>query len=81
MVNIKEIAQPYNPKDERDLEKWSSTQKKPSVCSMCFFLSENKMGRRKKARKAPPKKKNVEPLDSQFNCPFCNHEKSCECKM
>ncbi|XP_071146399.1 transcription elongation factor 1 homolog [Mytilus edulis] len=39
------------------------------------------MGRRKKARKAPPKKKNVEPLDSQFNCPFCNHEKSCECKM
>ena len=27
-----------------------------------------------------PKKKR-EPLDKQFNCPFCNHEKSCEVNM
>ncbi|XP_018801090.1 PREDICTED: transcription elongation factor 1 homolog isoform X3 [Bactrocera latifrons] len=39
------------------------------------------MGRRKSKRKPPPKKKNIEPLDQQFNCPFCNHEKSCEVKM
>nr|NP_001104425.2 uncharacterized protein Dmel_CG40228, isoform F [Drosophila melanogaster]EDP28090.2 uncharacterized protein Dmel_CG40228, isoform F [Drosophila melanogaster] len=34
------------------------------------------MGRRKSKRKPPPKRKNIEPLDQQFNCPFCNHEKS-----
>lgn len=39
------------------------------------------MGRRKKARKPPPKRKAIEPLDVVFNCPFCNHEKSCEVKM
>ncbi|XP_036320626.1 transcription elongation factor 1 homolog isoform X2 [Rhagoletis pomonella] len=39
------------------------------------------MGRRKSKRKPPPKKKNIEPLDQQFNCPFCNHEKSCEVKI
>lgn len=39
------------------------------------------MGRRKSKRKPPPKRKNIEPLDQQFNCPFCNHEKSCEVKM
>uniref|UniRef100_A0A1I8GRF2 Transcription elongation factor 1 homolog n=2 Tax=Macrostomum lignano TaxID=282301 RepID=A0A1I8GRF2_9PLAT len=39
------------------------------------------MGRRRKARKPPPKQKAIMPLDMQFNCPFCNHEKSCEVKM
>ncbi|XP_017791431.1 PREDICTED: transcription elongation factor 1 homolog isoform X2 [Habropoda laboriosa] len=36
------------------------------------------MGRRKSKRKPPSKKKAIQPLDIQFNCPFCNHEKSCE---
>ncbi|KAF2347119.1 Transcription elongation factor 1 [Trinorchestia longiramus] len=36
------------------------------------------MGRRKSNRKPPPRKKNIVPLDTMFNCPFCNHEKSCE---
>jgi len=39
------------------------------------------MGRRKKARKAPPKKKTTQKLDTVFNCPFCNHEKSCDVKL
>uniref|UniRef100_A0A1I8GIA0 E3 ubiquitin-protein ligase n=1 Tax=Macrostomum lignano TaxID=282301 RepID=A0A1I8GIA0_9PLAT len=39
------------------------------------------MGRRRKARKPPPKAKMIVPLDVQFNCPFCNHEKSCEVKL
>uniref|UniRef100_U5EZF0 Transcription elongation factor 1 homolog n=1 Tax=Corethrella appendiculata TaxID=1370023 RepID=U5EZF0_9DIPT len=39
------------------------------------------MGRRKSKRKPPPKRKAIMPLDQQFNCPFCNHEKSCEVKM
>lgn len=39
------------------------------------------MGRRKAKNKPPPKRKNIMPLDIQFNCPFCNHEKSCEVKM
>ncbi|KAK3755595.1 hypothetical protein QZH41_017591 [Actinostola sp. cb2023] len=38
------------------------------------------MGRRRSKRKAEPKKRR-EPLDVQFNCPFCNHEKSCEVKI
>uniref|UniRef100_T1H732 Transcription elongation factor 1 homolog n=1 Tax=Megaselia scalaris TaxID=36166 RepID=T1H732_MEGSC len=39
------------------------------------------MGRRKSKRKPPAKRKAIMPLDQQFNCPFCNHEKSCEVKM
>lgn len=39
------------------------------------------MGRRKSKRKAPPKKKMTGDLDTQFTCPFCNHEKSCDVKM
>ena len=39
------------------------------------------MGRRKSKRKPETRKKNIEPLDTQFTCPFCNHEKSCEVKM
>ncbi|XP_064386819.1 transcription elongation factor 1 homolog [Halichondria panicea] len=38
------------------------------------------MGRRKSKRKAPTKKR-AGPLDSQFTCPFCNHERSCEVDM
>jgi transcription elongation factor Elf1 len=36
------------------------------------------MGRRKSKRKPEARKKNIEALDTQFTCPFCNHEKSCE---
>ncbi|TKR80553.1 hypothetical protein L596_014611 [Steinernema carpocapsae] len=39
------------------------------------------MGKRKSKRKAPTKAKAVEPLETQFNCPFCNHERVCEVKM
>lgn len=39
------------------------------------------MGRRKSKRKPPAKRKNIEKLDVFFNCPFCNHEKSCEVKL
>lgn len=39
------------------------------------------MGRRKSKRSAGPKKKNIEPLDTLFDCPFCNHEKSCSVKI
>ena len=36
------------------------------------------MGRRRSRRKPPPKTKLVEQLPSNFACPFCNHEHSCE---
>nr|VZI15768.1 unnamed protein product [Spirometra erinaceieuropaei] len=39
------------------------------------------MGRRRSSRKPPPKQKIIEPLPKQFNCPFCNHERSCEVEM
>ena len=40
------------------------------------------MGKRKSKKQQPStKRKAIEPLDIQFNCPFCNHEKSCEVKM
>ncbi|XP_062964813.1 transcription elongation factor 1 homolog [Cynocephalus volans] len=39
------------------------------------------MGRRKSKRKPPPKKKMTGTLETQFTCPFCNHEKSCDAKM
>ena len=42
--------------------------------------SGNAMGRRKSKRGPPPRARR-EPLDTLFNCPFCNHEKSCEVKM
>lgn len=49
--------------------------------SKCVNFPFRRMGRRKSKRKPPPKRKAIEPLDIQFNCPFCNHEKSCEVKM
>ena len=45
------------------------------------WKSRGSMGRRKSKRKAPTKKKAIEPLDTVFTCPFCNHEKSCEVNM
>ena len=39
------------------------------------------MGKRKSKRAAPTKAKMIQPLDTQFDCPFCNHEKVCEVKM
>ena len=48
--------------------------------SKVTLLQQFKMGRRRSKRKAPSKKKN-DPLATQFNCPFCNHEKSCDVKM
>uniref|UniRef100_A0A8D0F9R5 Transcription elongation factor 1 homolog n=1 Tax=Strix occidentalis caurina TaxID=311401 RepID=A0A8D0F9R5_STROC len=39
------------------------------------------MGRRKSKRKPPPKKKVTGTLETQFTCPFCNHEKSCDVKI
>lgn len=38
------------------------------------------MGKRKRATKAPAKKK-MPKLDKVFNCPFCGHEGSVECKI
>ena len=38
------------------------------------------MGRRKSKRKPPPKKM-TGTLETEFTCPFCNHDKSCEVKM
>ncbi|MEQ2277654.1 Transcription elongation factor 1, partial [Xenotaenia resolanae] len=46
-----------------------------TLCNLC------KMGRRKSKRKPPPKKKMTGDLETQFTCPFCNHEKSCDVKM
>jgi len=44
------------------------------VCRHC------KMGRRRSKRKPAPKRRQ-DPLEQQFNCPFCNHERSCDVKM
>ena len=45
------------------------------VSDLC---TKARMGRRKSKRKPEARKKNIEALDTQFTCPFCNHEKSCE---
>ncbi|KXS18813.1 Elf1-domain-containing protein [Gonapodya prolifera JEL478] len=37
------------------------------------------MGKRRAKRKAPTRTKVV--LDREFNCPFCNHEKSIDIKL
>ena len=42
------------------------------------MCTKARMGRRKSKRKPEARKKNIEALDTQFTCPFCNHEKSCE---
>jgi len=38
------------------------------------------MGKRKSKRKVV-KKAGPPPLDTQFTCPFCNHEKAVTCDM
>ncbi|CAH1243393.1 ELOF1 [Branchiostoma lanceolatum] len=47
-------------------------------CAVPATLTE--MGRRKSKRK-PETRKKQDPLETQFTCPFCNHEKACEVKM
>nr|XP_034373604.1 transcription elongation factor 1 homolog [Arvicanthis niloticus] len=39
------------------------------------------MGRRKPKWKPTQKKKMTGTLETQFTCPFCNHQKSCDVKM
>lgn len=39
------------------------------------------MGRRRDKRLALQKNKTIVPMDIQFTCPICNHEKSCEVEM
>lgn len=39
------------------------------------------MGRKKVKREASQRNNTIVPMDIQFTCPFCNHEKSCEVKM
>ncbi|KAF7272731.1 hypothetical protein GWI33_014513 [Rhynchophorus ferrugineus] len=39
------------------------------------------MGRKKSKRKPPPKRRTIEPLYTQFTCPFCNHDKSYDVVM
>ncbi|OTF72893.1 hypothetical protein BLA29_003074 [Euroglyphus maynei] len=39
------------------------------------------MAKKKSKRKPMAAKKPIQPLDTLFNCPFCNHEKSCEVKL
>ena len=51
------------------------------IVNRCDLVSDTagaRMGRRKSKRKPEARKKNIEPMDTQFTCPFCNHEKSCE---
>ncbi|XP_021413791.2 transcription elongation factor 1 homolog isoform X2 [Oncorhynchus mykiss] len=51
------------------------------ICYCILQIYTSRMGRRKSKRKPPPKKKLTGNLDTQFTCPFCNHEKSCDVKM
>ena len=44
-------------------------------------INRSIMGRRRSNRKPPPRQKIVVPLDVLFDCPFCNHKKSCDVKM
>jgi len=38
------------------------------------------MGKRKSAKKPQPKKRQ-QPVPTTFDCPFCNHERTVECKL
>ncbi|KAK9407740.1 transcription elongation factor 1 like [Crotalus adamanteus] len=58
---------------------WGNYLTRSEVTAARFFCA--KMGRRKSKRKPPPKKKMTGTLETQFTCPFCNHEKSCDVKM
>lgn len=76
------------------LTKFSTNQSEEASVRRCTRIELNErsilcgktsprdtMGRRKSKRKPPPKKKMTGNLDTQFTCPFCNHEKSCDVKM
>jgi len=39
------------------------------------------MGRRKSAKRRLTPKKKQPPVPTTFDCPFCNHEKTVECKI
>ena len=59
------------------------TQKEPQ--SSNWYIqpikkASRKMGRRKSKRSAPPRRSNLV-LEQVFDCPFCNHSKSCEVNM
>ncbi len=49
------------------------------ACPLSFFAAPRRMGKRK-STKAPAKKKGKK-LSTQFNCPYCNHEKSVDVKI
>ncbi len=36
---------------------------------------------RKKSRRKPPPKRKPPVLPANFDCPFCNHDKSVDCKL
>ena len=65
----------------RNVDRLSFSSRTSHRASRSFCTQLRNMGRRKSKRKPPPKKKMTGPLDQQFTCPFCNHEKSCEVKM
>jgi len=44
-------------------------------------LNKVKMGKRKSRKTKPVAKKRQLTVPTNFDCPFCNHEKSVECKM
>ena len=50
-----------------------------SFSFLCFSIS-SQMGGSKSKRK-PAKKGGPPPLEKQFTCPFCNHEKAVTCEM
>lgn len=61
--------------------KFKKGKQKRKIFSPLLNQHKFDMGRRKSKRKPPPKRRAIQPLDQMFNCPFCNHEKSCEVKM
>ena len=52
-----------------------------NVYELGSLLTRGIMGKRKSKRKPPPKQKRLQPLDALFDCPFCNHEKSCDVEL
>ncbi len=52
-----------------------------SVEMQSTYVHDTDMGKRKSRRKPMTKAKTIQPLETQFNCPFCNHERTCEVRM
>lgn len=60
----------------------SYLSKESTICIILqIILIRILMGRRKSKRKPPPKRKNIQNLEKQFDCPLCNHELSCDVLM